>query len=500
MLDRRAMDDAGIDPQIPVTLKADGLKARSVLKLLCRPLELEAVPRGDMLLVTTKDEASQILETRVYDVRDLFDYDAREQRRLDPSLEDREDLRVDGELLVSLVEYATDRSSWDLAGGPGSIALFGETLVVSQTDVRHEQIAAFLARLRQILRQRETKQPSAAPNDAVAMLRSRLEQRTSVDFAQRPLQAALGELGEKHKIRFHNDLKALDDAGLSGQTPVTVQRQNVALGTVLREMLRQFDLTHVVSDDLVLITTVDEAGEMVYPVTYDVIDLIDPDWLAGKSDPTPHEEGFQYDYDSLLEVVTSTVAPTTWDESGPYGVGYLGTVTWVQTQEMHAEIAELIARLRHAHQRPVTPLAAKAAESPPPVADPNAMEVRVYKLDWMVPGSLREVEHASPVGGASGQPASAPTISTVANDYRPTPEALRYTQQVGEAIVALIERESWQQHGGLGILHAVPSNEQNVAGTVIVRQTAAVHKQIGKLLRDIKSAGPSYGGFGGGFY
>ena len=71
-----------------------------------------------------------------------------------------------------------------------------------------------------------------------------------------------------------------------------------------------------------------------------------------------------------------------------------------------------------------------------------------------------------------------------------------HTQQVGQAIISLIERQSWEEYGGQGVLRSTPSNEACVAGTLLVRQTAAVHKQIAKLLRNMKaeSAGAGWGG------
>jgi hypothetical protein len=477
-LDRKATDDAGVDLQTPVTLKLGPAKLRRVLRRLNDPLELVAVPRGDLLLITTRDEAGQIIETRVYDVRDLYDYDARDKRRLDPDVRD-DDLLTDAHELVSLVQYAVSDSPWAFSGGPSSIGPFGGTLVVSQTAEAHDRILAFLARLRRVLRQRETKQLASPAERPEAALERKLQQQVRVEFENRPLQEILDALAKEHKLDFSVDRKALSDAGLDGPVPITIHLANTSLDTVLREMFRPYDLICVVGEDDVLVTTVDEAGQMVYPEIYDVHDMIVPQQLIGDSPPDDGPPA--YDPQSLIDVVTSTIAPTTWSAgTGPGdGAFFAGTVTWVQTQAVHAQIAELIRELRRVHQKPVTPLVPKPSDSPQPVADPKALELRVYKLSWSEPSAPGEQ-------GSTASPA------------RSSDAALRYTQQVGQAIVSLIERDSWEEHGGKGVLRATPSNEPHTAGTLLVRQTAAVHKQIAKLLRNLQT-GPR-GGWGGGIF
>ncbi|MEX2561195.1 MAG: hypothetical protein WD403_14835, partial [Pirellulales bacterium] len=64
------------------------------------------------------------------------------------------------------------------------------------------------------------------------------------------------------------------------------------------------------------------------------------------------------DFDSLIELITSTIAPTTWDDVGGPGAiqEFEGNLTLVvsQTQEVHEEIAELLAQLRRLQDLQVT--------------------------------------------------------------------------------------------------------------------------------------------------
>ena len=68
--------------------------------------------------------------------------------------------------------------------------------------------------------------------------------------------------------------------------------------------------------------------------------------------------GTQADFDSLIELVTTTIAPDTWDEvGGPGSVsGFEGNLSLVisQTQEVHEQIADLLEQLRRLQDLQVT--------------------------------------------------------------------------------------------------------------------------------------------------
>ena len=68
--------------------------------------------------------------------------------------------------------------------------------------------------------------------------------------------------------------------------------------------------------------------------------------------------GTQADYESLIELITSTIAPTTWDDVGGPGSieKFQGNLSLVisQTQEVHEEIADLLEQLRRLQDLQVT--------------------------------------------------------------------------------------------------------------------------------------------------
>ncbi|HVX11416.1 MAG TPA: hypothetical protein VHC22_09565 [Pirellulales bacterium] len=68
--------------------------------------------------------------------------------------------------------------------------------------------------------------------------------------------------------------------------------------------------------------------------------------------------GTQADFESLIELITSTIAPTTWDDVGGPGTvqQFQGNLSLVisQTQEVHEEIADLLEQLRRLQDLQVT--------------------------------------------------------------------------------------------------------------------------------------------------
>lgn len=66
--------------------------------------------------------------------------------------------------------------------------------------------------------------------------------------------------------------------------------------------------------------------------------------------------GTQPDFDSLIELITSTIAPTTWDDVGGPGSLTPHNLSLVisQTQEVHEEIADLLEQLRRLQDLQVT--------------------------------------------------------------------------------------------------------------------------------------------------
>lgn len=170
-----------------------------------------------------------------------------------------------------------------------------------------------------------------------------LEAPTSLAFKETPLEDVAQIIHRQHRVPIHLDRRALDDVGIGTDVPITFQGRGLSLRSALRLILREFELTYQLNNDGVLITTPEEAESELTTVIYPVSDLV----------RFRDSEGKEWsDYDTLIAIISSTVAPQTWDDvGGPgaiEGTRYQNTdVLFVsQTQDVHRHIASLLDKMR----------------------------------------------------------------------------------------------------------------------------------------------------------
>ncbi|REK10543.1 MAG: hypothetical protein DWQ37_16245 [Planctomycetota bacterium] len=137
--DSRAMEDIGIESDVPVSINVKGLSLRAALSLLLSDHDLVALVKDDVLMITTADVAESRLVTRAYPVGDL----------LEPS----DEMDYEGKEYNALVEAITEcvePDSWEKSRGRGNIAVVGDVkcLVISQTRDVHRDVLQLLRSLR----------------------------------------------------------------------------------------------------------------------------------------------------------------------------------------------------------------------------------------------------------------------------------------------------------------------------------------------------------------
>jgi len=65
-IDRATLTDEGVALDVPITLKMDNVPARRILKRLCEPMQLATVLENEAVVITTQAKAGETLETRVH--------------------------------------------------------------------------------------------------------------------------------------------------------------------------------------------------------------------------------------------------------------------------------------------------------------------------------------------------------------------------------------------------------------------------------------------------
>ncbi len=103
-----------------------------------------------------------------------------------------------------------------------------------------------------------------------------LESPTRMEFTEMPLQDAVAYLKDYHDIEIQLDNRALEDAGVGSETPVTRNVNGISLKSALRLLLGEYDLTYIVKDEVLLITTQDKAETELVTKAYPVADLVIP--------------------------------------------------------------------------------------------------------------------------------------------------------------------------------------------------------------------------------
>jgi hypothetical protein len=181
-------------------------------------------------------------------------------------------------------------------------------------------------------------QVSGESSPAEEKIKNALEEKTSLAFDKVALKEALDKVANKHHVDIQYDVVSLRDAAVDPTAiPVTLDVKNVRLVSALKLILSQNNLTYVIQDDVLQITTKDRANTTLKTVIYDVHDLL------------PLRDARRPDFQSLTELLTNEIAPQTWSNVGGPGTvaGFgLGSLIVSQTQEVHEEIANLLRMVR----------------------------------------------------------------------------------------------------------------------------------------------------------
>lgn len=86
-----------------------------------------------------------------------------------------------------------------------------------------------------------------------------LNEKTELDFAEQPLSDVIDYLRQRHDIEIQLDNKALADAGVGSDTPVTRAIKGITPRSALKLILGELDLTYVVDNGIMSITTINAA-------------------------------------------------------------------------------------------------------------------------------------------------------------------------------------------------------------------------------------------------
>lgn len=192
-----------------------------------------------------------------------------------------------------------------------------------------------------------------------------------LDVHDKPLKDVITSIQETAKFPVLISVKKLEEAAINLETPVTFSVKGISLKSALRLMLGELGLTYIVEDEVVQITTPEDAGSRLHIRVYDCRELLNmpgtkngapravangggnvevvPNGVAGGAAPpanptSPAPQRSPELPDNLVRVVTLAVDPESWDEVGGPGnaTEYKGMLVVLQTSECHTKVEKLL--------------------------------------------------------------------------------------------------------------------------------------------------------------
>ena len=255
-------------------------------------------------------------------------------------------------------------------------------------------------------RRRKMQMSDVRPKSVSEMaIEKKLNEPITINFNDQTLGEAITFIQNYTGLNVILDPKALNDEGLSrDSSKVTLQANSIKLKTALKFMLRPLGLTYKAEDDVLLITSPLASKDSTYKWVYPVADLVvmpvkpksplQQGGLVGNDNGTAAMANSMSNTDplvpsvalseqtvtvrdmmSLIQLITTTIAPNTWrindpsgNENGAYGMGgafggggadaeaaqpgsitpFLLSISLIirHTAEVHEEVAELLKQLR----------------------------------------------------------------------------------------------------------------------------------------------------------
>lgn len=259
-----------------------------------------------------------------------------------------------------------------------------------------------------------------------------------LDFVNTPLNAIVDQLQTDYDIPIQLDKTALDEVGVNLEQPATITIRNVSLRSALRLMLKTLQLTYIIQDETLIITTPDAAQKNLVACVYNVHELVGADGS---------------DLKSIADMIESCVEKDSWSDNGggPPAIRIIKPDLLVVSQmaAVHEEIRDLFSAMRKSHE---TSGGSSSAGSKTNEAKHDEVVTRAYTLQM-----------------------------------NPSNDPNTLGRQVRELIVNALPDETWSGRlaDGQGVLLQVFHDR------IVVRQTPAVQEKVEKVLTDSGIATPA---------
>jgi hypothetical protein len=237
----------GVASRDRISLKLESTTIGDALQAIAAQKGLAVAVENDQVLVTTPLEFRETLRTVRYSIDDLAGDEVAEKE------------------LASMIQKLVAPTSWQSAGGRGSIECKTGLLVVNQTGKVHRQVLTFCEKLRNArhlpFRSRENPETFTLKTRVDQAQKMLAEPVTAVFHEPTPLANILAYLSRARQCNILIDRVGLSAAETSDHVEATLTAKNLALGTTLDKLLRPLGLTYLVIDPTTVEVTTREAAD-----------------------------------------------------------------------------------------------------------------------------------------------------------------------------------------------------------------------------------------------
>jgi len=209
----------------------------------------------------------------------------------------------------------------------------------------------------------------------------RLAELVSVDVENASLRAVMDALAKANGFEFLVDTQSLAALSLTGDETVTAYLPHMSLATVLNHLPRQANRNLTIRVEGETWKLAARSGAKTKTVDIQTRLYLLTDHFA-----TPHP----IDYASLGQLITSLIAPDTWQEVGGYGIleAVPNALLISQTSDVHDQIRGLLSRLGNLDQLGFAPIFLDDSAAPSEHIK-NALDQQVSVDFWQA--SLRDI-------------------------------------------------------------------------------------------------------------
>lgn len=197
-----------------------------------------------------------------------------------------------------------------------------------------------------------------AESKEMRQLRATLKKRCSLSLDENNTFEDLFDiLKDEHGIQAYVDPKGAGALGITASSPIIREpfsMENIPLRRLLQRVLDEQDLTYVVDDGFLLITSEDDARKRMKIRVYDVADLVEVvAWNEAVG--VAQQRLTTHDFSELIDLIETVVSPESWAANGGDAEMmefYNGLCLVVlQTDEVHDQLEQLFPQLREQVQR-----------------------------------------------------------------------------------------------------------------------------------------------------